>query len=134
MPKKSQSAVEFVVLASFMFLVILSLLAIISSTVIEAKEEGSRKIAGDIAEFVYKEIETAKSVRDGYMRIFYVPQAVNGINYYINITDSRELTVNYLDNEHVRFLPSNVSGNLSKGPNQIRKINGVIYVQPVSIS
>ena len=68
------------------------------------------------------------------MRIFYVPQAVNGINYYINITDSRELTVNYLDNEHVRFLPSNVSGNLSKGPNQIRKINGVIYVQPVSIS
>src|SRR3989344_5381007 len=112
MPSKSQSATEFVILASFMFLVILGFFAVTSSRLLEAREEGNRKIAEDIADFAYKEIELAVSLNDGYTRIFVLPRKVNGINYAINITDNRELAVNYLDNEFVRFLPPNVSGNI----------------------
>lgn len=131
---KSQSATEFVVLAAFMLLVIVGFVAVTSSKVIEANDEANRKIAEDIANLAYREIETAKSVSDGYARTFVMPQAVNGIDYTMNIVDNRELSVIYLGNEYVTFLPFNVSGNISSGVNQITKSNGVIYlahVQPV---
>ena len=133
MSLKSQSATEFIVLASFMFLVILGFFAVTSSKALEAREEGNRKIAEDIAELAYREIETAKSVNDGYTRNFAMPTTVNGIDYSINIIDNRELVVNYLGYEYIKFLPSNVTGNISSGINQIKKINGLIsitYMQP----
>jgi hypothetical protein len=132
MPKKSQSAIEFVVLASFMFLVILVLLGIIGSTVIDANEEDNRKTAEDITEFAYKELETANSVSDGYVRTFSMPQTVNGIEYSISLVDNRELTVNYLGYEHVKFIHANVSGNLSVGTIQLNKIKGVVHVMVIS--
>ena len=128
MSHKSQSAMEFIVLASFMLLVVLGFFAVTSSKVLEAQEGGSRKIAEDIAEFAYREVEIAKSVNDGYARTFIMPQTVNGVDYSISIADNRELIVGYLDYEHVKFLPSNVTGNILKGSNKISKNNGVIYM------
>lgn len=125
---KSQSAMEFVVLASFMLLVILGFFAVTSSRLLDAKEEGNRKIAEDIAALAYNEIEITKSVNDGYIRIFAMPQTVNGINYSISVIDNRELIVSYLGHEHVRFLPSNVTGNIIKGNNKISKNNGVTFL------
>ena len=126
--RRSQSAVEFIVLASFMFLIVLSIFAVISSNVSQAKEEGNRKTAQDIAEFVYREVELARSVHNGYIRVFSIPQTVNGVDYSINITDNKKLIVDYLENEHVRFLPPNVSGNVTKGAIQIRKKDNIIYI------
>src|SRR3989344_8050650 len=131
--RRSQSAVEFIVLASFMFLIVLSIFAVISSNVSQAKEEGNRKTSQDRAELVYREVELARSVHNGYIRVFSIPQTINGVNYSINITDNRELIVDYLENEHVRFLPPNVSGNLTKGPIQIRKIDNIIYLSPYQL-
>lgn len=128
MSLKSQSAVEFIILASFMILVIFGFFAVISPRILEAREEGNRKIAEDVADLAYREIETAKSVSDGYTRVFILPQNVNGINYTITLTDNRELVVNYLGHEHIKFLPVNVTGNISKGPVEIRKINNIIYL------
>jgi len=125
---KAQSAIEFIVLASFMLLVIIGFFAVASSRVLEAKEEGNRKIAEDIAALAYNEIEITKSVNDGYIRIFAMPQTVNGINYSISVIDNRELIVSYLGHEHVRFLPSNVTGNIIKGNNKISKNNGVTFL------
>ncbi len=128
MPSKSQSATEFIVLASFMLLIIAGFSAVTSSNLLEAKEASNRKIANDIADFAYREIEYAKSLNDGYSRVFVLPEKVNGVDYSINIIDNRELIVNYLGNEHVRFLPSNISGNINKGYNEIKKIDGIIYL------
>jgi len=129
---KSQSAIEFVSLASFMLLVVLGFLAVTSSNLLQAKEEGNRQTAQDIADFAYREIDIAKSVDNGYIRTFNMPQTVNGVSYTINITDNRELAVNYLDYEFVRFLPSNVTGNLLKGTNKIWKIQGIVYINNTS--
>ena len=125
---KSQSAIEFIVLASFMLLVILGFFAVASSKVLESKEESNRQISQDIAEFAYREIETAKSVNDGYTRVFVMPQTVNGVNYSIRMIDNRELTVDYLGYEYVKFLPSNVTGSIIKGANQISKNNGIVFI------
>ena len=133
MPRKSQSAVEFIILASFMMLVAIGFFAVNSSRVLEAKEEGNRKIAQDIADIAYKEVETAKSVNDGYARTFAMPLSVNGVNYSIYLIDNRELEVVYLGYEYVKFLPSNVTGFISTGVNEITKINGIIYINASSV-
>ena len=125
---KSQSAMEFVILASFMLLVILGFFSLASSRMTEARVEGNRKIAEDIAKFAYREVEIAKSVNDGYSRIFEMPQSINGINYTMNLIESRELVVNYLDEEYVQFLPVNVTGNILKGSNRIAKISGIVLL------
>lgn len=125
---KSQSAMEFVILASFMLLVILGFFSLASSRMIEARVEGNRKISEDIAKFAYREVEIAKSVNDGYSRVFEIPQSVNGVNYTLSVIDGRELVVNYLDEEYVQFLPINVTGNILKGSNRIAKINGIILI------
>lgn len=125
---KSQSSMEFIVLATFMLLVIVGFFGVTSSRVLEAREDVNRKIAEDIADFAYREIEIAASVNDGYKKSFSMPQNVNGVNYSIRVVDNIELTVNYLDYEHVRFLPSNVTGNITKGANTISRNNGVIRI------
>jgi len=119
---------EFVILASFMLLVILGFFSLASSKMTDARQEGNRKTAEDVAEFAYREIETAKSVNDGYSRIFEMPQTINGINYSIAIIDSRELVVKYLDEEYVKFLPVNVTGNILKGSNRIAKTDGIVSI------
>lgn len=126
--QKSQSAVEFIVLASFMLLVVLGFFSVTSSRMLEASEEGNRKTAEDIADFAYREIEIAKYVSDGYIRTFEMPQTVNGVNYSIAIIDDREIVVNYLGYEHVKFLPVNATGNILKGNNKISKVNGLIFL------
>lgn len=126
--QKTQSALEFVVLASFMLLVIIGFFSVTSSNILQAKDEGNKKISSDITDFAYREIEIAKSLNDGYTRVFVMPQTVNGVNYSISIIDNRELMVNYLGNEYVKFLPANVSGNISIGLNRIKKINNVVYI------
>ena len=125
---KSQSAMEFVILASFMLLVILGFFSLASSRMTEARVEGNRKIAEDIAKFAYREVEIAKSVNDGYSRIFEMPQSINGINYTMNLIESRELVVNYLGEEYVQFLPVNVTGNIVKGSNRIAKTSGIVLL------
>lgn len=125
---KSQSSVEFVILASFMIVVILGFFAVTSSRVLDAREEGNRKIAQDIAEIAYSEIELAKSVSDGYTRVFTMPRKIGDVSYNLTIIDNRELIVNYLGYEYIKFLPANVSGNLSTGLNEIKKINGILYL------
>ena len=126
--KTSQSAVEFIILASFMLLVLLGFFAITGSRLLEAREEGNKRIAQDIADFAYREVEIAKSVNDGYTRTFIMPQSVNGVDYSISIIDNKELTVNYLDKEHLSFLPQKVCGDFFIPQNKIDKEKGIICI------
>ena len=125
---KSQSAMEFVLLATFMLMVMLGFFAVTSSRFLEAKEEGNKKVAEDIANFAYREIEIAKSVNDGYIRAFSMPQTVNGVNYTLSVIDNKEIVVDYLGYEYVKFLPANVTGNVVKGSNRVTKSKGIVFV------
>lgn len=124
---------EFISLASVMLLVTVGFFAITSSKVLESQEEGTRKTAEDIANFAYKEIDIAKSTQDGYVRLFSMPETVNGVVYTIQIVDDRELIVNYQGYEYVKFLSSNVTGNISRGLNKISKIRGIVNVNSFEI-
>ena len=124
---------EFVSLISIMLLVAVGFFAITSSRILDSQEGGNRKVAEDIANFAYREIEIAKSTQDGYARVFTMPETVNGVIYEINITDDRELNVEYLGYEYLKFLPANVTGNVSRGLNRVSKLYGIVYVNSYQV-
>src|SRR3989338_1578056 len=130
MPKKTnaQFSIEFIMLIAFMFLVFLGFMAVVTSKIIEAKENERQKIAEDIAALARNEIDIAKSMVDGYARNFTIPSKIKGNSYTIEIINDRELVVKYLDKEYVEFLPEKVAGNVNLGANSIRKENGVVYI------
>ena len=130
MPKKTnaQFSIEFIMLIAFMFLVFLGFMAVVTSKIIEAKENERQKIAEDIAALARNEIDIAKSMADGYARNFTIPSKMKGNSYTIEIINDRELVVKYLDKEYVEFLPEKVAGNVNLGANSIRKENGVVYI------
>ncbi|MBI2208069.1 hypothetical protein HYU50_01085 [Candidatus Woesearchaeota archaeon] len=130
---KAQFAMEFVILISFMFIIFLSFIAVITSKILDARESERQQTAEDIATLAKNEIELAISVSDGYARVFTLPATIEGNSYDISIENSRELVVTYLDKEYVLFLEDNVVGNIVAGSNQIRKTDGVVYLQAAGL-
>lgn len=128
----AQFAIEFIVLIAFMFIIFLGFTAVIASKVLEAKENERQEIAEDIATLAKNEIDLARSVSDGYSRTFNLPTKVSGNSYTIEIVDNRELVVNYLDKEHVLFLQENIVGNIATGLNEIKKVNGIVYLKHIA--
>lgn len=126
----AQFAIEFIVLIAFMFLIFVGVIAVVTSKVLEAKENERQAIAEDIATLAKNEIGLARSVSDGYSRIFNLPNKIEGNTYTIEIIDNRELVVNYIDKEYVLFLQENIVGNINPGTNTITKVNGVVNINP----
>lgn len=124
----AQFAIEFIVLMSFMFLIFLGVIAVITSKVIEAKENERQGIAEDIATLVKNEIGLAKSVSDGYTRKFALPNSIKGVSYTIKIIGNREIVVNYLDKEYVTFLPEKICGDIYMPDNEIDKEKDIVCV------
>ncbi|HLG24027.1 MAG TPA: hypothetical protein VI564_03820 [Candidatus Nanoarchaeia archaeon] len=131
--KNAQSSLEFIVLASFLFLVVVLFLALMSTSLSDSNDLQKEQSAIELSDLIMGEITTARSVNDGYSRTFEIPKSINGINYTVKIIDSRELVVNFLDYEYVRFMPSNFSGNISRGQNRISKTSGIVYIQNLSL-
>jgi uncharacterized protein YpmS len=128
--KNSQYSVEFIILLAFMFLMFLGVYSLISTKVIEAKEIEKERISEDIAALAINEISLASGVVDGYSKTFKIPYKVSGNNFDIQIIGNRELVVVYMGKEYVKFLPPNIRGNVSKGVNTIKKVNGIVYIEP----
>ena len=129
--KKSQFAIEFVILISFMFIIFVGFFAIVSYRLIEQEESEKQQKAENIAALAYNEIKLAKSVNNGYERTFKLPKKIDGNDYNIRIIDDRELVVDYLEYEHVLFLPENVVGDIGTGLNEIKKNNNIIYLSNI---
>ena len=126
--KKSQFALEFIVLIALMFMIFAGATAIITSKILNAKENQRQQIAEGIATLAKNEIDLAASVSDGYMREFRLPKLVSGNSYNISIVGGREIVVSYIDKEHVIFLQKSVQGNIGPGLNEISKTNGIVYL------
>jgi hypothetical protein len=125
---KAQFAVEFMVLIAFMFLIFVGAIAVITSRVTDSRDDERLKLAEDISVLAKNEIELAREAGNGYQRNFEMPLKVDGNSYDVEIIDNRELIVNFVDKEHVEFLPENVCGDIFIPENEIDKINDVVCV------
>ena len=128
MPPKAQFSIEFAVLIAFMFLIFVAFIGVITSKVVESKENERLKIAEDIAALAKNEIELAKIASNGYSRNFDLPARIEGDSYSIEVIGNRELVVNYIDKEHVSFLQEKICGDIFILNNEIDKENGVVCV------
>ncbi len=138
MGSKSQFAIEFIALLAFMFLIFLGVTALITSSILDAKDKERLEIAEDISSMAKNEIDLALAASNGYTRAFELPMTVGGSGYNIRILENRELIVDYIDKEHVSFLPTakndlgeqipRVCGDIFVPGNEISKENNVVCV------
>ena len=128
---KSQSAIEFVILVAFMLIVAVTFFAFTTNKISKSSNDANKQLAEDIADIPLKEVMFAKTVSDGYSRVFTMPSTINNKPFQIAIVDNREIVVNFSGVEAVKFLPDNVSGNLSYGNHLLTKKNGIIVITPI---
>lgn len=129
MKTKSQSSIEFLVLASVMFLFFLGLFAVISQQMVDMNEVRNQREVEDIIEIVKSEFQIAQTSIDGYNRIFYLPPSINGREYDMGLIDDT-LVILYQGKRYDAFMPAELlpDTNVYKGANYVMKTDGMIFV------
>lgn len=124
--KKSQSSTEFIIIAGFVLFFFTIFFLAIKGNMSEKIRERQDLAVKEIAITVQDEINLASSSSDGYYREFTVPNKVNGKDYDVNLIDEL-VYVNTTDGNYAIALPvQNVTGNIKKGNNIIKKEDGEV--------
>ena len=122
--KKSQTAIEFVLLIGFVLFAFTIFFVIINYNT-EDKQNQKRQVAIEsVAETVKDEIDLAYNSEDGYIREFNLPETLNGLEYDLNISEDIVDVYTINSNNRVSVVIKEISGDIIKGDNIIRKING----------
>ena len=123
--KKSQTAIEFVILISFILFFFTVFFLAIQGNMSDKIREKQNLMVKDIALAVQDEINLALQSSDGYRREFKIPEKIGNQDYEINITE--EMVYVRIDDEYAMALPvTNITGDVRKGDNTIKKENGEI--------
>ena len=126
--KRSQSAIEFLILIGVIAFFFTIFFAALNENIGDKTRERKTIAIENIAVSVQDEINLASKSSDGYSRQFNVPNDFNGEDYSINLTDGM-VYVKSSDNKYAIALPiPNITGNVGKGNNLIKKQGGVIYL------
>ena len=127
--KKSQASVEFLILVSAFVLFFAIFFIAIHENMNDELAEQNNLLVKEVALAVQDEINLALASDDGYFRTFAIPEKINNNKEYsISLTAG----VVYLQTDskkHAIALPvANVTGQIVKGENTIKKENGKIYL------
>ena len=112
-------------------MVAVTFFAFVTGKISDTSNEANHQAAEDVANIALNEISFARTVSDGYSRTFKMPATIDNKPYQIAIVDNHEIVINFTGIESVKFLPDNVTGNLSFGNNLITKKKGFVNVRPV---
>ena len=124
--KKAQIAIEFFIMAGVAIMISLGFLiyvAVMSSEEADVQRDG---LVRDIVHHVRNEINLAFIVENGYYHEFTLPQTMGRYEYEIYIDDD-ELYASIDDVEYSVIIP-NITGNVVKGTNVIRKENNIVML------
>lgn len=126
--KRGQSSIEFIILVSGVLLFFIAFLFYLQTSVVEKSKEGRVIALKEIAVSVQEEIALAARASEGYSREFLIPANVDGKDYEIVIV-TELVYVKISESGEALSLPvMNVTGNVVKGENLIRKKDGRIYL------
>jgi hypothetical protein len=127
MQSRAQVSTEFFIFVGMAFLVALAFELASLNQLNDFKRSNEESSVKDFAIKLQKEVFIASYVEDGYSREFEIPQDLNGIGFYVTITNSTFLAVESKNSIYLVPIPS-VVGNFSKGTNKIEKTGGTIFV------
>ena len=126
MGSKAQISAEFFIFLGLAFLVAIAFEIASLEQLSDFRLRKENDIAKDLALSIQKELILAATVEDGYVRTFKLPDQVESINYSIQMQNST-LAVQTKNSYYLVGIPNSI-GNLTKGTNQIKKINGILYI------
>lgn len=128
--KKSQTAIEFVVLVALALFFFTGFFLAIQANMSEKIRQRQDLVIKDIAIAVQDEINLASQSIDGYSRKFEIPEKAGTRDYEINITEGL-VYIRTTDGRNAMALPvTDVTGDVKKGTNVIKKENGEIKLNP----
>jgi hypothetical protein len=132
--KKSQGALEFLLILLFLFIIISVMIYIVSKYSLDFQKSENDKIRDDFVKNILVESEIASKATPGYSRTYVVPEFINK-RYYINVTsgflllkdleygNNETYLYTFLGDVNITFIPTNSSSNVSyiifKKPNTI---------------
>ena len=125
--KKSQTALEFSMLVGFLLFFFVTFFLAIQGNMADKTAETKSAEIKELALNIQDEINLALGSTDGYSRNFTIPEYINGKDYEANITDNMIYVA--IGKESAIALPvAKVTGNIKKGENRIRKLNGEVLL------
>jgi len=124
--KKCQGAIEFLVLFAGVMFFIVVFFGVIQKNTADRDFEKKQILLQNAALSVRDEINLASGSSEGYYREFRVPEKILGQDYFMNVTEGNV----YASMPKIGFAyrVSNVTGNLTKGMNNITKQGGVVLL------
>ncbi|MCF7798580.1 hypothetical protein K9M74_01620 [Candidatus Woesearchaeota archaeon] len=125
--KKGQSALEFVLLVSFMLLVFFVFFIVIQGKLSDIISTRDYQYLEEANNAIFTEFEIAWGVHADYFRTFTIPTISDKL-YLIEMGDPYELTTKYGTKEYVNFLSEPVKGSLHQGENDLYKLDGNILL------
>lgn len=125
----AQVSLEFVVLVSILFTILLLTIYYNSSYYVQLSSAKIFNDAQAMSDQVASEINMALKAGDGYTRVFYAPPKIsNALDYNLEIENYR-VKLGWLDlSTQSIILTKNVTGTVIKGQNLIKNLDGIIYV------
>ncbi|MEK6854900.1 MAG: hypothetical protein AABX73_01630 [Nanoarchaeota archaeon] len=128
MDKKAQTGIELIVIISAVFVFFIFMLFLFQQRISEKSAEKRNLEITDIALSVQNEIEIASKSSEGYRRQFDLPELILNANYTIT-SNENIIFINTTDGRHaVAFPIQNVTGQIQKGQNIIRKLNATVFL------
>lgn len=124
--KNAQVAMEFVILVGISFGALIVFTIFVGDNLTSVQQETDYFKLKDLALATKSEISLAAKLEDGYQRSLYVPLTIDGLEYNIS-QNGNYILFQSVDAEYQIIVP-NYQGNLEKGHNIIRKIDGAIEV------
>ena len=124
--KKSQISIEFFIFLGLAFLIALAFEIASLDQLNDFRIQKESEAVKDLALKLQKELLTAATVEEGYVRTFEIPNKLDNINYSLT-TKNYTITVQSKNSLYIVSIPRAI-GNVSKGINIINKTGGVIYI------
>ncbi len=126
--KRGQAGVEFMAIVAFLALFLTIIYIITSTQQSEALTETSISAGWAVCQQIASEVSTAVSVGDGYERVFFLPQDVNGDAYAVIIYPSEQAVSVSWPSYSCRspLMTSQVNGVPHAGSNKVKNNNGII--------
>mgnify|MGYP001560094156 CR=1 FL=1 len=129
--KKAQISAEFFILVGLTFLIALAFEFTSLEQLKDFRIQKESEAVKDLAVKLQRELLIAAAVEDGYVRVFKIPDKLDNINYSL-ATQNSTITVQSRNSIYIVSIPK-VIGNASTGLNEVKKINGVIYLNAVQV-
>lgn len=111
MNRRAQSAVEFVGLIAFMFIVFFGFFLLLQNQILDATREQDAQLLASLNAIVISEVDVATSVQPDFQNTFRLPALSK--DYSLELVDNRDVVVTLDDGtQYINFLPRDVIGEL----------------------